>query len=89
MNNIPKEYLFEILKYIKNYKECIQIIFTCKNIYNINPIIKKYYTNLVNINGSKFYYLDHEFHREDGPAIQLRNGKNIWFVYNKLVKSNW
>jgi hypothetical protein len=40
----------------------------------------KEYTVKVNDNGDKFWYLNGERHREDGPAIEYANGAKIWFL---------
>jgi hypothetical protein len=30
--------------------------------------------------GDKFYFRNLEFHREDGPAIELANGNKSWYL---------
>jgi len=34
-------------------------------------------------NGNKFWYLNGEFHREDGPAIEYANGNKYWYLNGK------
>ena len=34
-------------------------------------------------NGTKFWYLNDNLHREDGPAIEYANGSNFWFLDGK------
>jgi hypothetical protein len=33
--------------------------------------------------GSKFYYLNDKFHREDGPAIEYTSGTKKWYINGK------
>jgi hypothetical protein len=33
--------------------------------------------------GSKFYYLNNKFHKEDGPAIESFNGDKYWYLNGK------
>ena len=35
--------------------------------------------------GSKYWFVDGELHREDGPAIEHINGDKYWFVDGKLL----
>ena len=37
----------------------------------------------VHSNGSKYWLLDGEFHREDGPAIEHANGDKFWIREGK------
>ena len=39
----------------------------------------------VDANGSKFYYLNDELHREDGPAIEHSSGKKYWWLNGKRL----
>ena len=41
------------------------------------------YTVEVQDDGSKFWYLNDELHREDGPAVEYANGSKAWFLKNK------
>ena len=34
-------------------------------------------------NGNKYYTLNGKLHREDGPAIERKNGYKAWWVHNK------
>ena len=34
-------------------------------------------------NGDKFWYLNGEYHREDGPAIEYSNGYKAWYINGK------
>lgn len=35
-------------------------------------------------NGSNFWYLNDELHREDGPAIEWADGGNEWWLNGKF-----
>ena len=37
-----------------------------------------------NADGTKMWYVNGQFHREDGPAIEWPNGRKAWYVNNKL-----
>ena len=34
-------------------------------------------------NGSKYWYLNGNLHREDGPAIEKANGSKVWYLNGK------
>ena len=38
------------------------------------------YTVKVHSNGSKYWYLNGQYHREDGPAIEGSNGDKYWYL---------
>ena len=41
-------------------------------------------------NGTKYWYLNGKFHREDGPAIECANGTKYWFLNDKeFSHSEW
>jgi hypothetical protein len=46
------------------------------------------YTVKVYDNGSKFWFLDGKFHREDGPAIEYSNGGKYWYLNGKLHRED-
>ena len=35
--------------------------------------------------GNRFWYLNDQYHRANGPAIQWSNGKSLWFWYDLQV----
>jgi len=35
-------------------------------------------------NGTKFWYLNGELHRVDGPAVENADGSKFWYLNNKL-----
>jgi len=37
----------------------------------------------VDADGTKWWYLNGNFHREDGPAIELANGEKRWYLNGK------
>jgi len=41
------------------------------------------YTVKVNDNGTKFWFLNDQLHREDGPAIEYNNGTKFWYLNGK------
>ena len=38
------------------------------------------YNVIVHDNGDRFWYLNDELHREDGPAVELNNGNKEWWL---------
>jgi len=42
------------------------------------------YTVKVYKDGSKYWYLNNQLHREDGPAIEPSNGSKSWYLNNQL-----
>ena len=42
------------------------------------------YTVKVHANGDKFWYLNDQRHREDGPAIEYANGDKFWYLNDQL-----
>ncbi len=35
--------------------------------------------------GSKEWYLNGKYHREDGPAVERANGDKVWYLNGKKV----
>ena len=48
----------------------------------------KEYTVKVYTNGTKYWYLNGELHREDGPAIERANGAKLWLLNGKLHRED-
>jgi antitoxin component YwqK of YwqJK toxin-antitoxin module len=46
------------------------------------------YTVRVHPNGSKWWYLNGKFHREDGPAIEYADGTKKWCLNDKLHRED-
>ena len=46
------------------------------------------YTVSVYANGNKFWYLNGEYHREDGPAIEYASGTKYWYLNDKLHRED-
>ena len=40
------------------------------------------------INGTKRWYLNGKFHREDGPAIEYTNGQYGWYLNGQLHRED-
>ena len=38
--------------------------------------------------GTKYWLLNGELHREDGPAIELANGTKEWFLYGEYHRED-
>jgi hypothetical protein len=38
----------------------------------------------IDTDGSKYWYLNDELHREDGPAVECANGHKRWYLNGKL-----
>ena len=41
------------------------------------------YTVKVYADGSRYWYMNGKFHREDGPAFEYANGDKIWYINGK------
>ena len=39
-------------------------------------------------NGDKFWYLNGQLHREDGPAIEWEDGSKDWYLNDKLHRED-
>ena len=46
------------------------------------------YTVKVYTDGAKYWCLNDELHREDGPAIEWANGTKHWFLNNELDRED-
>ena len=42
----------------------------------------------VNLHGTKEWFLNGKYHREDGPAIELANGAKHWYLNGKLHRED-
>ena len=38
--------------------------------------------------GNKYWYIDNNLHREDGPAVELGDGTKYWFLNGKYIICN-
>ena len=45
----------------------------------------KEYTVKIHNDGSKYWYLNDQLHREDGPAIEHADGTKHWFLNDKQL----
>jgi len=41
------------------------------------------YTVKVDDNGTRYWWLNGKYHREDGPAIEHNNGSRYWYLNGK------
>jgi hypothetical protein len=48
----------------------------------------KTYTVKIDGRGTKFWYLNGELHREDGPAVEYANGNKYWYFNDKFHREN-
>ena len=48
----------------------------------------KEYTVKVYSDGTKFWFLNGERHREDGPAVECADGTKLWFLNGKLHRED-
>ena len=39
---------------------------------------------IIDQDGTKRYYLNDQYHRIDGPAIEYTNGSKYWFLHDQL-----
>jgi hypothetical protein len=46
------------------------------------------YTVKVYANGTKFWYLNGKYHREDGPAAEYANGTKFWHLNGKYHRED-
>ena len=86
--NLDWEIILIILKQYNDYKYCIQLLVTCKQLYNNELLmkeIKDHFTECrVNEDGDQHWYFNGKHHREDDkPAIILSNGTKVWYFNGK------
>jgi hypothetical protein len=48
----------------------------------------KEYTVKIYDNGTKYWFLNGKFHREDGPACEYAGGSRVWYLNNKLHRED-
>ena len=46
------------------------------------------YTVKVHSNGAKYWYLNGELHRTDGPAVKWSDGAKSWYLDGKLHRTD-
>ena len=39
----------------------------------------------IDSNGTKFWWLDGELHRNNGPAVEYRDGTKVWYLNGKQL----
>ena len=58
----------------------------CIRVWRIN--IMKTYTVTVDDDGTKRWYLNNNFHREDGPAVEYTDGTKFWYLNGKRHRTD-
>ena len=48
----------------------------------------KTYTVKIDKDGTKYWYLNGNLHREDGPAIECANGTKYWYLNGKCHRED-
>jgi hypothetical protein len=48
----------------------------------------KIYTVHVDADGTKCWYLNGRFHREDGPAIECADGRKYWYLNGRFHRED-
>ena len=43
---------------------------------------------IIEVNGTKHWYINDKRHREDGPAIEYANGRKEWYLNGKLHRED-
>ena len=64
------------MKYTKDNPKLVDNIFAFKRMNTFTGVVKDKDNNIV-------YYLNGKYHREDGPAIEKRNGDKWWYLNGK------
>jgi hypothetical protein len=50
--------------------------------------MKEQPTCVTHSDGTKIWYLDGQYHRLDGPAVEYADGGRSWFQYSKLHRED-
>ena len=91
--DLPWELILIILKQYNDYKYCIRLLVTCKQLYNNELLmkeIKNHFTEyIVNKYGNQSWYFNGKHHREgDKPAFIDRDGYKEWLFNGKTHREN-
>ena len=43
---------------------------------------------IIDIDGTKIWFLNGQFHREDGPAVELTDGTKKWYINGKFHREH-
>ena len=87
------EIILIILKQYNDYKYCIRLLVTCKQLYGNKLLVKEikdYFTKYkVDQYGIQHWYFNGKLHRDnDKPAIVGSNEYKVWCLNNKLHREN-
>ena len=91
--NLPWEIILIILKQYNDYKYCIRLLMTCKQLYQNKLLVKKikdHFTEYeVDNDGNQYWCFNGKFHREnDKPAIIESSGNQYWYFNDKCHRDN-
>ena len=91
--NLDWELILLILKTYNDYKYCLRLLMTCKQLYQNKLLVKEiknHFTEYkVNRYGTQYWYFNGKLYREgDRPAIVYSNGDKAWYLNDKLHRNN-
>ena len=92
--DLPWEIILIILKHYNNYKYCIRLLVTCKQLYDNELLIKEikdhFTKHKVDKYETQFWRFNSELHRDnDKPAIVIGpNGNKYWYFNGKRHREN-
>ena len=66
----------------ENLKE-LRVGYPNKTNEELKELSRKGYSYEVDSNGNKYWYLNGNRHREDGPAVEWANGSKCWYINGK------
>ena len=69
------------MTYTKDNPKLVEDCFDFKNKQTFTGVVKEKCGDIA-------YYLNGEYHREDGPAIEYANGTKEWFLNGKQNRTN-
>ena len=89
---LPWEIILIILKQYNDYKYCIRLLMTCKQLYDNDILVKEiksYFINYkVDLYGKQCWYFNGKCHREDDkPAVIHPDGRQEWYLNGKLHRN--
>ena len=90
--DLPWEIILLILKTYNDYKYCIRLLITCKQLYENELLIKEIkncFTKEFDEYGSKLWFFNGRLHREgDKPALIDSYGNQYWYFNGKYHREN-
>jgi len=77
------------MKYIKDNPKLVEDYYDFEGRETFTGVVKDTFNDIA-------YYLNGKYHREDGPAIEYRNGYNAWYLngicygcYDDFTNESW